>query len=336
MAGKRYGGSLLPEAEKKTKTMVNQTRKKNPSVARAQRPPESAEEEREARQEPEDEDGHEVVDGTRAPGGPGRKPPEMLAHDEEVEKAGVAPLDGEKPGQRQDEEDERCGRKHERPERRREPPRRHGPHEEDPRGQDDRDETLREKRSRRAGAEDRGHGPPGPLGLAPQDGRPPREERGREEERQQAVGQVRAREEESHRRREKEDGGRPAEPRAPRREEHECERAEAREPRRQPRRPGRFAEEAQGRRIGPVQERRLFEVRDAVQARDDEVAGREHLPRDLGVAGFVGLGQARARRLEPDHREQGEERREEGPPTRSLGRELLHHPGSECTKIPAV
>jgi len=50
-----------------------------------------------------------------------------------------------------------------------------------------------------------------------------------------------------------------------------------------------LAEEAETRRRGPVSQRRLLEVLDAVEARRDEIAALRHLARDLGIAPFVRL-----------------------------------------------
>ncbi len=149
--------------------------------------------------------------------------------------------------------------------------------------------------------------------------REPGEQRGREEEGQDAVGQVRPRRGEAERRCEQEDGARepfpaPAEPPDGAGEQKRRRRAE--KARRKPCGPRRLAEEREGGRVAPVEQRRLLEVGHAVQARRDEVAGGEHFARDLGIAGLVGLREPGAGRLEPDRREQGEQRRDEKPSPR--------------------
>ena len=75
----------------------------------------------------------------------------------------------------------------------------------------------------------------------------------------------------------------------------------------EPRREGRLAEDRQRAGVRPVEQRRLLEVRDAVQPRHDAVSGREHLAGDLGVPGLVRLGEPGARRLEPDRDEEERE-----------------------------
>src|SRR6266850_1675155 len=57
----------------------------------------------------------------------------------------------------------------------------------------------------------------------------------------------------------------------------------------QPCRPVRDFEQREERGGGPVLQRRLLEVLEAVQARRDPVAARHHLARDLGVAALVGV-----------------------------------------------
>src|SRR4030095_11210286 len=223
-------------------------------------------------------------------------------------------LDGQKPRSGEGGEDDRGGREDQRAQKNRDPPRGEGPEKENRSGQADRDETLREKAGGGGRAGCGGDRRPWPPGFAAKDRRAPRQKRGREAERQQAVGQVRAGEEESHRRGEKKYSGRQSSSAAtPRRENNQENRSHARQARREPCGPGGLAEEAEGRGVEPVEKRRLFEVRDAVQARDDEIAGGEHLARDFGRAGLARLGQSGARGLHPDHGREKQERGGEGP-----------------------
>ena len=186
--------------------------------------------------------------------------------------------------------------------------RRQAPQQEDRARQRERDEPLREEgaRGRRAGR--RGEPEPGAARLPAPDRRAAREQRGREEEGEQSVGQVRAGHEEPDRAREQQDAGREALAPPAARGQHEQERrAEPRESGRKTGRPRRLSEDPEGGRVGPVQQGRLLEVRQAVQTRHDEVPRREHLAGDLGVARLVGLGQARAGGLDQDDgREQQE------------------------------
>ncbi len=188
--------------------------------------------------------------------------------------------------------------------------------------QNERDEPLRQKRRRARRPEERRHAEPGSLLFAAEHGRASGEKRRREEERQEAVGQVGAREEEAHRRGEEQDGrraGRRPRFRArPRGSESSVPRPASRVGNRAAH--GVSPKTRRDAAFSPVEQRRLLEVRHAVQARDEEVPGREHLPRDLGVAGLVGLGEAGAGRLEPDHGEEEKERGREGCGIRGSGR----------------
>ncbi len=142
----------------------------------------------------------------------------------------------------------------------------------------------------------------------------PAKQRGREEEREQPVGQVRAGHEKADRAREQQDARRQALAPAPARSQHEQERgAESREAGGQAGRPRRLTEDPEGGRVRPVEQGRLFEIGQAVQPRHDEVPGGEHLAGDLGVARLVRLGQGGARGLAQDDGRQQQEGRVEDP-----------------------
>ena len=65
-----------------------------------------------------------------------------------------------------------------------------------------------------------------------------------------------------------------------------------------------LAEHGVGGRRGPVLQRGLFEIFEAVQTRRDPVAARHHLARDLGVAPLVGVDQFAVFEIgEPDETE---------------------------------
>ena len=95
------------------------------------------------------------------------------------------------------------------------------------------------------------------------------------------------------------------------REAHDQHAGEAGQRGPQSRRPLARAERHVGGRGGPVLQRRLLEVLQAVQAWGQPVAGRDHLARDLGIAAFVRLDQfAVAESAEPDQRQQQRQDRE--------------------------
>src|SRR6202022_4506859 len=114
---------------------------------------------------------------------------------------------------------------------------------------------------------------------------------------------------ETERRDEEEDRGeepRPLSPEAPDRKQQEERRAETGEPRGKTGGERGLSENREGCGVGPVEERRLFEIGHAVQARHDEIVRRQHLAWDLRVPRLVRLREPGARRLEPDrHDEEG-------------------------------
>src|SRR5262249_30080706 len=149
-------------------------------------------------------------------------------------------------------------------------PRDRAPEKQDAAGQDDRDQSLAEKPSGRGETRQERKGLPGEPRLAPGQRRSSETERGGEEERQRRVRQVHAGEDESPRRGEVEDPGGESDLGSPSGggSDHEHEKgSEGKEARREARGPWSGAEEPHGRGVGPVEERRLLEVRDAVQAR---------------------------------------------------------------------
>ncbi len=104
-------------------------------------------------------------------------------------------------------------------------------------------------------------------------------------------------------------------------------------------------EEAERRRLEPVEEGRLLEVLDPVQARRHPVAGRHHLPRDLGIAPLVRRPQgppAEVRAVEEGHPEDEEEEvapeEARGGGRRAWGRERFFHGAGAayCIARPAV
>ena len=259
MAGKRYGGSLLFEIEKNTKTVSEPERgrrtRRRPrgGTARQRRSPRR----RTARpgRNPSDED---RARSSRS--GPGRFAAPVAKRcrcswmKKNCRKPGMALLGEEEPGSGEDEEHGRAGEATRARElRASRPVARHQSRRIAPGQRRGRSRPFVRKApaARRAGP--RGQRQPGPRPLAPPDRRAAGEERRREEERQQPVGQVRARHEEADRARETA-GCRPRGPRAaaaPRGEDEQQDGAEPREPRRQPRRPGRLAEDAERGRVRP-------------------------------------------------------------------------------------
>src|SRR5205814_6708056 len=102
-------------------------------------------------------------------------------------------------------------------------------------------------------------------------------------------------------------GGRAEDPVAEADDEQDA--GESGERRPKPRSPVVHAEQLEETRGGPVLQRRLLEVLEAVEARRDPVAGGDHLARNLRVARFVRLVErAQPQRAEPGCRERGNEK----------------------------
>ena len=241
----------------------------------------------------------------------------------------MAPLDEQEPRDRQPEEDDRRRRDDECAQESRKTSRRGAPDQEDRAGQHQTDQALREEASRRRRARQGGHRRPGGACRLPaQDRRAPRQQRGRKEEGQQAVGQVRSREEKPHGRGEQEHAGKKplaAGASACGGEDHEQRGSESRQPGRQPCCPRCLAEDPQARRVHPVEKRRLLEIGKAIQTGNDQVAGREHLARDFRVPRLVRLGQEGSAGFQPDHGQEQQKSGEQDSLVARIGLRLLHH-----------
>ena len=90
-------------------------------------------------------------------------------------------------------------------------------------------------------------------------------------------------------------------------QDEEKDDAERREAARKAGRVGVQAEDPERSGVGPVQQRRLLEVVDEIQFRNEPVSAREHLAGDLGVPGLVRLEQERAGKLQKEQRAEGRE-----------------------------
>ena len=291
-------------------------------------PAQPPEEEAERGEKARDEDHDEVVDRPGAVRDRRREPLEVLVDEEEVQEPGHPLLGEDQPRQREREEHRRGGSEEKGCERAA-PSRRERPEEEDASRQHDPDEPLGEKGPRGERSRQGGEDEPGPPCRFRAQRREAAEHGRREEEGQHAVRQVQAREGEGERSDEKEDRrdetGAPS-PETADGEPHEQERAEPRQTRHEPRREARVAEDFHRRGVGPVEERRLFEVGHAVQARNDEIVRRQHLARDLRVPWLVRLREPGARRVEPDGEKQ---QRESGQESRAAG--IAHR--AQCNQL---
>ena len=89
--------------------------------------------------------------------------------------------------------------------------------------------------------------------------------------------------------------------------------------RRQSRGEGVLAEDSVGRRLAPVDQRRLGVARRVIKRGHDEVAALEHLAARLGEARFVAVEQRQQRGLRQRKRQHGEEKHEAQPPVDRRG-----------------
>ena len=253
---------------------------------------------RQAQQERPGED-----EGVGAPSVPGLEvPPEVLADDVGVEPGLVPPRDDDVPRQGQREEHgERPGR--EEPRHDRETPRQSGPDEDRAPGEDEPEEPLRHDGARAGDVEDverpaRAAAVPRPFVLL-EGGEG--EGRRRHPERHGPVRDVQPADRHDEERRRQDETREERDPLAvapPREEDRDEDRPDGGEPGGDPGGPLRLPENRHRGRHGPVVERRLDVGEEAVDPRRDEVAGREHLARDLRVAGLVGLEEGGVPRLE--------------------------------------
>jgi hypothetical protein len=98
--------------------------------------------------------------------------------------------------------------------------------------------------------------------------------------------------------------------------EHQAEQPETGRP--QPGNPRLGAEDAVSDGCRPILQRRLFEIRNAIEVRSHPVAGREHLACNLRVPRLVGLGQgAKTNIAEPDDESEADQEAQCCEPKRS-------------------
>jgi hypothetical protein len=131
--------------------------------------------------------------------------------------------------------------------------------------------------------------------------------------------------------RQRAEGARVAAEERPPREPCDDHRAEAGQRGPEARGPFRGAEGLVCRGGGPVLERRLLEVGEAVQPRRHPVAGREHLARDLGVAALVRMRERPVCQLdEPERQDDGEREHEvaRGPRRKRAAQDGRHRSGA--------